>query len=121
MKNKMLFLMAVSMLGSAQANASIMACKPGPNCDKLHQAVNEVKASKGKRHKDVQEFGRLSAQVKADDHALVAATQNDREVRAERKGEHKKPLPTPGKGKRQARLERGKKGRPRNPVGPKAA
>jgi cell division protein FtsL len=62
MKNKMLFLMAVSMLGSAQANAAIMACKPGPNCDKLRQVVTEVKATKGKRHKDVQEFGRLSAQ-----------------------------------------------------------
>jgi hypothetical protein len=121
MKNKMVFLIAVvSMLAGVQANAAILACKPGPICDKLHQAVGEVKASKGKRHKDVQEYGRLSAQVKADDHAITLAAQNDREIRAERKSISKKHVPSPIKGKRQARLERGKRGRPRNPTGPKS-
>jgi hypothetical protein len=122
MKNKTMFLMAVvSMLAGVQANAAILACKPGPICDKLHQAVSEVKATKVKRHKDVQQYGRLSAEVKADDHALASATQGDREIRAERKAQRKKPTPVvPGKGKRQARLERGKRGRPHNPVGPKS-
>jgi hypothetical protein len=121
MKSKTVFLMAVvSMLVGAQANAGIMACKPGPICDKLHQAISEVKASKAKRHKDVKQYGRLSEQVKMDDNALAAATQGDRAIRAERKGERKKPMPiTPGK-KRQARLERGKRGRPHDPNGPKS-
>jgi hypothetical protein len=122
MKSKMTFLMAVvSMFAGVQANAAIMACKPGPICDKLHQAVSEVKATKVKRHKDVKQFGRLSEQVKADDHALALATQGDREIRAERKSStKKKPSPIIGKGKRQARLERGKRGRPHNPTGPKS-
>jgi hypothetical protein len=85
MKSKMVLLLAISVLASSSAFASAVVCKPSESCNQLKQAITQVKAEKGKRHKDVKKFGRESAQVKADDQALLLAVRSDRNVRTERK------------------------------------
>lgn len=121
MKSKMVLLLAIGVLASSSAFASTMACKPSASCDKLKQAITQVKAEKGKRHKDVKKFGRESAQVKADDHSLLLAVQSDRNIRTERKVE-KQPRKGMGKGtvkgKRRVHSERTRRPRPAQPAQP---